>query len=63
MPLGFVLVAFVLCMFSSGLLLLLAFLLMPCANRLLGRWALALIPASTFGGAYLGWVLTILLLA
>ncbi|MEO0475448.1 MAG: hypothetical protein AAF085_05655 [Planctomycetota bacterium] len=63
MGLGFVLIAFVLCVFSTGLLLLLAFLLLPWARQRMGDWALALIPASTFGGAYLGWVLTLLLIA
>lgn len=62
MGIGFVLIAFVLCVLSTGLLLLLAFLLLPWARQRMGNWALALIPASTFTGAYLGWVLTLLVI-
>ena len=63
MGIGFVLIAFVLCVLSTGLLLMLAFLLLPWARQRMGNWALALIPASTFSGAYLGWVLTLLFVA
>ena len=61
MDISHVLIASMLCVLSTGLLLLLAFLLLPWARKRMGDWALTLIPASTFGGAYLGWVLTLLL--
>ena len=62
MSIGFGFVAFVFCVLSAGVLLLLTFFLLPWAKRHMGDWALALIPASTFGGAYLGWALTLLLM-
>lgn len=42
---------------GSALLLLIAFLLLPWARDRFGRRALALIPLSTFAGAYLGWAI------
>lgn len=44
------------CLFGSAVCLLAAFALLPWARDRLGGWALALIPASTFTGTYLGWM-------
>ena len=49
------LIALIFCLFGSALLLLLAFFLLPWARQHFGGWALALIPLSTFAGAYFGW--------
>ena len=58
----FALAAFAFCLFSAAILLLVAFLLLPWARQRVGGWALALIPASTFAGAYFGWAALLLLI-
>jgi hypothetical protein len=51
------LIAFIFCLFGSAICLLASFFLLPWARDRLGGWALALIPASTFAGTYMGWVM------
>ena len=48
-------------LFIAAILLLIAFFLLPWARKHVGGWALALIPLSTFVGAYLGWAVLLLL--
>ena len=56
------LIAFITCLLGSALFLLLTFFLLPWARTRVGGWALALIPLSTFAGAYLGWAALLLLI-
>lgn len=52
--------AFVVCAFGAGLFLLISFFLLPWARQRVGGWALALIPLSTFAGAFFGWAMLLL---
>ena len=60
MMLLFALTALVCCLLGSAILLLIAFFLLPWTRKHIGGWALALIPLSTFAGAYLGWAALLL---
>ena len=50
------LIALIFCILGSALCMLVAFFLLPWARERFDGWALALIPASTFVGTYMGWV-------
>jgi len=52
--------AFVVCALGAGLLLLISFFLLPWARERFGSWALALIPVSTFAGAFFGWAILLM---
>ncbi len=54
------LIAFVVCALGAGFLLLISFFLLPWARRRFGSWALALIPLSTFAGAFFGWAILLM---
>lgn len=62
MILFFGLAALVCCLLGSAILLLIVFFLLPWARQRIGGWALALIPISTFAGAYFGWAVLWLLI-
>lgn len=49
--------AFVVCALVAALFLLVSFFLIPWAKQRFGSWALALIPLSTFAGAFFGWAI------
>ena len=55
------LTALIFCIAGSAVLLLLSFFLLPWAKQRVGRCALALIPLSTFVGAYLGWAVLMMM--
>ena len=52
-----ILFAFVVCVICAALFLLISFFLLPWARQRCGGWALALIPLSTFAGAFFGWAI------
>lgn len=52
--------AFVVCALAALLFLIISFFLLPWARERVGSWALALIPLSTFAGAFFGWVILLM---
>lgn len=52
--------AFVVCAFTAALFLIISFFLLPWARGRVGGWALALIPLSTFAGAFFGWAILLM---
>ena len=52
----FFIASLIFCLLGTAVCLLIAFLMLPIVrDRYGGRWALALIPCSTFVGTYIGW--------